>query len=46
MKEVEGFQRKTMRMSLSSGPCGSPFSNFIYSIAKIAIHGVEDSDGF
>jgi len=43
MKEVEVFQRKTMRMSLSSGPCGSPFSDFI---AKIVIHGVEDSDGF
>lgn len=46
MEEVEVFQRKTMRMSLSSGPCGSPFSNFIYFIAKIVIHGVEDSDGF
>lgn len=46
MKEVEVFQRKIMLMSLSSGPCGSPFSNFIYFIAKIFIHGVEDSDGF
>lgn len=44
MKEVEVFQRKTMRMSLSSGPRGSPFSNFIYFIAKIVIHGVEDSE--
>lgn len=35
-----------MRMSLSSGPCGSPFSNFIYFMAKIVMHGVEDSDGF